>query len=70
MWVITFAVNAYNQEGDYFERAFDKKPTVEELKKLGYDGEHLIKGGGRKGAEGSWRFLTEIKHGEAYEHSM
>lgn len=70
MWVITFAVNAYDQEGDYFERVFDKKPTVEELNKLGYDGEHLIKGGGRKGSEGSWRFLTEIKSGEAYEHSM
>ena len=70
MWVITFAVNAYDQEGDYFERVFDKKPTIEELNNLGYDGEHLIKGGGRKGSEGSWRFLTEIKSGEAYKHSM
>ena len=69
MWIITFAVNAYDQEGDYFDRAFDKKPTVEELNKLGYDGEHLINGGGRKGVEHTWYFLTEIKSGEKYEHS-
>lgn len=31
MWVITFAVNEYNQEGDYFDRVFDHKPTKEEL---------------------------------------
>lgn len=69
MWVITFAINAYDQEGDYFERVFDKKPTVKDLDKLGYDGKHLINGGGRKGNEGIWYYLTEIKSGEEYEHS-
>ena len=29
MWVITFTVNEYNQEGDYFDMVFDHKPTKE-----------------------------------------
>ena len=69
MWVITFAINAYEQEGDYLDRVFDYKPTKEELDALGYDGEHLLNGGGRKGFEPQWYFLTEIKSGELYIHS-
>lgn len=66
MWVITRSVNDYNQYGDYFERVFDHKPTKEELDSLGYDGEHLLNGGGRKDFEGVWFWLTEIKSGEEY----
>jgi len=66
MWVITFAVNEYNQEGDYFEMVFDHKPTKEELDKLGYDGEHLLKGGGRKGNEYLWYYLSKMKSGQQY----
>jgi hypothetical protein len=69
MWVITFSINEYNQCGDYFDRVFDHKPTKEELDNLGYDGEHLLKGGGRKTFEGQWFHLTEMKSGEQYEHS-
>lgn len=68
MWVITFAINEHNQEGDYFDRVFDYKPTKEELDKLGYDGEHLLKGGGRKGSENLWYYLSEIKSGQQYLH--
>ena len=69
MWVITFAVNAYDQEGDYLDRVFGHKPTKEELDKLGYDGEHLLKGGGRKSFEHQWYYLTELKSGQQYDHS-
>jgi hypothetical protein len=69
MWVITFAVNAYDQEGDYLDRVFDHKPTKEELDKFGYDGEHLLKGGGRKSFEHQWYYLTELKSGQQYDHS-
>lgn len=66
MWVITFAVNEYNQEGDYFDMVFDYKPTKEELNKLGYDGEYLLKGGGRKDNEYMWYYLSEMKSGQQY----
>jgi len=69
MWVITFAINAYEQDGDYLERVFDHKPTNKELEELGYDGEHLLKGGGRKNFEHKWYFLTELKSGEMYRPS-
>lgn len=69
MWVITFTINAYDQQGDYFDRVFDHKPTKEELDKLGYDGEHLLMGGGRRMFEEQWYYLIEIKSGEQYEHS-
>lgn len=68
MWVITFAVNEYNQQGHYIDRVFDHKPTKEELKKFGYDSEHLLNGGGRKGHEHKWFYLTEIKSGQRYKH--
>ncbi len=69
MWVITFKVNEYNQEGYYLDRVFDYKPTEEELDALGYDGEHLLKGGCRKGFEYEWYYLKQIKSGEKYEHT-
>lgn len=45
---------------------FDHKPTKEELDKLGYDGEPLLKGGGRKGSEYLWHYLVEMKSGQQY----
>ena len=70
LWVITFAVNAYEQAGDYFERVFASKPSIDDLNSLGYDGEHLINGGGRYGGERYWYYLTEIKSGEQYKHHI
>lgn len=67
MWVITRSENEYNQEGDYLERVFSSKPTKEKLDSLGYDGEHLLKGGGRKGSEYTWYHLVELNSGELYE---
>lgn len=68
MWVITYRINEYNQEGDYLDIIFDHKPTKEELDKLGYDGEHLLKGGGRKNNEYIWYYLTELESGKKYNH--
>jgi len=69
MWVITFSVNDYNQHGDYLDRVFNYKPSQEELDALGYDGEHLLNGGGRKNWEKCWYFLTELQPGQMYKHS-
>ena len=73
MWVITRAINAYEQEGDYFECVFERKPTIEQLVKFFNDDEelatHVLNGGGRRDFEHTWYFLTEIKSGEKYVHS-
>lgn len=72
MWIITRAINQYNQEGDYFETAYENKPTLEDLVKFFGDEElanHVLNGGGRRGFEYEWYFLTEIKSGEQYVHS-
>lgn len=42
MWVITRAVNEYDQDGDYFECVFQSKPTLEQLVKY-FDDEELAK---------------------------
>ena len=34
MWIVTRAINDYNQDGDYFVAAFINKPTFQDLKKL------------------------------------
>ena len=72
MWVITRAINQYDQYGDYFECVFENKPTIEQLIKYFGDEElakHVLNGGGRQNIEYSWYFLTEIKSGEQYVHS-
>jgi ubiquinone/menaquinone biosynthesis C-methylase UbiE len=72
MWIITRAINQYDQDGDYFETAYENKPTLDELLKFFRDEElakHVLNGGGRRDFEGSWYFLTEIKSGEQYVHS-
>lgn len=72
MWVVTRAVNDYNQDGDYFVSAFTNEPTFEDLKKL-LPGESdetigkLTRGGGRQDFEGNWYYLTEMKSGELYK---
>jgi len=71
MWVITRAINQYNQDGDYLVCVFENKPTFQELKKalqlnnvtIG----KLTRGGGRQGIENEWYFLTELKSGEIYQ---
>lgn len=66
MWVITMVVNAYNQEGEYLERVFKEKPSVDRLNELGYNGEHLHSGGGRRIGDDKWYYLVEVNDGEKY----
>lgn len=63
VWIITSEVNAYDQEGEYFEAVFSKKPDISDICKHGIGAdtaEHLLKtGGGRRNCEDSWYFLRE-----------
>lgn len=70
MWVLTKAINAYDQEGDYLVAVFGKKPTEEELSNIvGNIANHVLQGGGRLDTEQEWYFLSVLKHGELYKHS-
>lgn len=74
MWIVTRAVNSYDQYGDYFVCAFENKPTFQELKSvLPKESDvtigKLTRGGGRHRAEYEWYYLTEVKNGELYIHS-
>lgn len=74
IFVVTRAINQYDQDGDYFVAAFLEKPSFQDLKKL-LPKENdttigkLLRGGGRQKYENEWFFLTEIKSGELYIHS-
>jgi hypothetical protein len=75
VWILTYEVNDYNQEGEYFLAAFDKKPDHQKLAEAlrGASGvpndimsalallEHILKGGGRRGDENHWYGLEEVE---------
>ena len=74
MWVVTRAINQYNQDGDYLVCVFENKPTFQDLKMVLPNESDvtigkLTRGGGRQDIEGKWYFLSELKNGELYEHS-
>lgn len=66
VWVLTFAVNEYDQQGEYFEAVYGQKPTVEQL--LLVDGintptaQRLCAGEiGRWKTEYQWWYLRETE---------
>ena len=75
VWILTYEVNNYDQEGEYFLAAFDKKPDHQKLAESlrGASGvpsdimsalallEHILKGGGRRGDEQRWYSLEEVE---------
>lgn len=75
VWILTYEINDYNQEGEYFLAAFDKKPDHQKLAQAlrGQQNnpsdimsalaliEHILKGGGRRGAENHWYGLQEVE---------
>lgn len=84
LWVITFACNEYDQQGDYLEAVFTEKPTEDDLKHMFYGDDlragvelteresfikHLLNGGGRIDSEYCWYFLSELEEGMPYVHS-
>lgn len=76
VWVLTRGVNDYNQDGDYFEAVWLKKPTIKQLTDYFYENGakaqaidvmaalafvmHVEAGGGRRGSEDIWYHLTEV----------
>lgn len=71
IFILTTAYNLYDQQGDYFVKAFAAKPSAEELKAAMSSEaiEHindkvvdnlLTKGGGRMNREDQWWYLDEI----------
>lgn len=63
MWILTREINDYNQDGQYYVKAFINKPSREELKKYGIIEEsyidHILNGGGREDNETEWFYLIE-----------
>ena len=65
IWVLTEEVNDYDQYGEYFVGAWNKKPTHQMLSALGVPQNrlrHVLNGGGRVGNEDAWFYLKEIEH--------
>ena len=69
MWIVTRAINQYEQDGEYFVAAYKDKPNFQCLKVL-LPGEtdatigKLTRGGGRHEFEGEWFFLFEVSVGQ------
>lgn len=76
VWVLTREINAYEQDGAYFEAVFKTKPSLKTLAeymqrqshRVGDDVmaavaflEHLRAGGGRRGVENEWFVLEEVE---------
>lgn len=65
VWVLTYEVNEYDQEGDYFLGVFADKPTKEQMIGAGviFDRdqtyEHILSGGGRVNIENRWYLLVQ-----------
>lgn len=69
LYIITMAINAYDQEGEYFIVGYCHKPNVDELSKI-FDvnlAKHICNGGGRRGLEESWYFLREVEEGHEFK---
>ena len=77
VWVLTRAINDYNQDGNYFVAVFESKPDLKRLAETmsatghGIGGidlysaiarlEHIRTGGGRQGVEDQWFSLDEVE---------
>lgn len=61
IWVLTREINDYNQDGEYFVAAWNKKPTHEMLKEIMgvQNADHVLAGGGRIKWENEWFYLKE-----------
>lgn len=67
VWILTRAINDYNQDGEYFVAVFKEKPSREQLSAATgakYDSEVvdnlLWNGGIRLGDEETWYYLSEV----------
>lgn len=74
VWVLTREINEYDQDGEYFEAVFVKKPTIKQMAEY-LQGkvympdvmralalcEHILQGGGRQDSENVWFNLQEVE---------
>jgi hypothetical protein len=62
VWILTEEYNEYDQHGEYFVAVWANKPTIEQLRERiprnDEQLEHILNGGGRKGVEDHWYYLT------------
>lgn len=72
MWVITRAINQYDQDGEYFVAVYDKLPSTKQIMSIVRCNEkyaqHILSGGGRIGVEPEWHYLTQLDSGQIYIH--
>lgn len=71
MWIVTTAVNAYDQYGEYFVAVFLEKPDFKQLKDLlnldDVTTGKLTRGGGRHDSDDTqWWILEEVQPGLLY----
>ncbi len=63
IWVLTREINEYDQDGEYYVKAFNHKPTHQELSSAGVPTtslRHVLNGGGRtERYEHEWFHLRE-----------
>ena len=62
VWILTYEVNEYDQEGEYFLEVFGNKPTEEQLRGMlpnDVDVQHVLNGGGRVLYEYKWFHLRK-----------
>lgn len=64
VYVLTRAINQYDQDGEYFECVFGAKPSYEQLIKAGVsreNAEYMVEGNdGRIGYQDEWWYLTKV----------
>ena len=81
VWVLTRSINDYNQDGEYFETFWIKKPTVKELAAYFKGNQstssfidpmaaldfllHVESGGGRRDVEHEWYHLAQYEEGKS-----
>lgn len=65
IWVLTREINEYDQDGEYYVKAFGEKPSKEQLMAHGVREEaieHTLNGGGRASLkENEWFHLREVE---------
>lgn len=66
IWILTYEINEYGQDGEYFLAVFDGYPTKDHLSKFLSKAsettlQHVLRGGGREGVEYEWYHLREYE---------
>lgn len=64
IWILTYELNDYDQDGEYFVAAFSEKPHHTQLTSYGVPENrlrHVLNGGGRVGWENKWFYLRGVE---------